>query len=98
MGTQAQTQSLTPIKPQSQPQPRTHMGTHCPSHTVFPNGTIFLSTEDWENRSSQARRLVSVIPRDLISPEVQEKLEDPLSKRFMQQESGRPEEPKSLRN
>ncbi|OWK07257.1 hypothetical protein Celaphus_00017182 [Cervus elaphus hippelaphus] len=51
MGTQDQTQSLTPIKPQSQPQPRTHMGTHCPSNTLFPNGTIFLSTEDYDEVS-----------------------------------------------
>ena len=36
------------------------------------------------NRSSQAHISVSIIPRDLISPEVWEKLEYHLAKRFMQ--------------
>ena len=42
------------------------------------------------NRSSQAHTSVSITPRDLISPQVWEKLEYHLSKRFMQQESALP--------
>ena len=43
-----------------------------------------------ESRSSQAHSSVSIIPRDLISPEVWEKLEHHISKRFMEQESSLP--------
>ena len=43
-----------------------------------------------ESRSSQAHSSVSIFPGDLISPEVWEKLEHHISKRFMEQESSLP--------
>ncbi|XP_057576631.1 spermatogenesis-associated protein 31E1-like [Hippopotamus amphibius kiboko] len=57
------------------------------SHQVFSQVTPNFSQE---SRSFQAQSSVSVLPGDLISLEVREKLEHHLLKRFMQQQSGLP--------